>query len=323
MDNGCTYDHGTAAACVQIEGRSEIREKEERNTGAHDKKKRRKLPTKAARQAQSDKEFVAHKQRVLTNLRDNMCDHSPKGGVDRKCLNVMGLLNGHEDYITVSSCSGRIALFHSTAIPESKDGGTDSANRAGKRGSKEALGWLMVKHGELTGEEIECIVNGLCGMETEGNSDGGNSSVKLSAGTGGDEDELDGVWVRDGVLSPSPLPNFGTVTLKMEPFVMHVACRTMESGKRLLTAAATGAGFRNSGVTPPGKRVLCAIRHAVGVGLDVPLILDGVNYAHGQRQYVRRLLMLANEKMRNNDARRRRLELGVASCLEKEQDESN
>ncbi|CBH18294.1 hypothetical protein, conserved [Trypanosoma brucei gambiense DAL972] len=276
--------------------------------------------------AQGDKEFKEHKQRVMSNLSSNMCDHSPKGGVDRKCLKVMELLNNHQDYVTVSSCSGRIALFHSTPILETLhdsvngSSSTKSAAVVGKRGSKDALGWLVVKHGELTEEEINQIVKGLCGDEAEDSSNTHSSPQVREVAErkfNGDEDELDGVWMQTGVLAPIPLPSFGTVTLKMEPFVMHVACRTMESGKRLLTAAATEAGFRNSGVTPPGKRVVCAIRNATGVGLDIPLVVDGVNYARGQHSYVRRLLLLANEKMRNNDLRRHRLEVGVAAFLER------
>ncbi|RNF09343.1 tRNA wybutosine-synthesizing protein 3 [Trypanosoma rangeli] len=268
-----------------------------------------------AKQQQCEKEFVAHKRQVLMNLSSNACDHSPKGGVDRKCLPLMQLLNTHEDYVTTSSCSGRIALFHSVAIAENC-GAAESA-AAVKRGDKDALGWLLVKHEALTEREVEFLVHALC--------DGAEGSVVADAAgaagrqheEGQREGELDGVWVREGVLRASSLPAFGLVALKMEPFVMHVACRTMESAKWLLSAAAADAGFRNSGVTPPGKKIICGIRHAAGLGFDVPLVMDGVNYVMGQHAYVRRLLQMANTKMHSNDVRLRRLEAAVAARLDK------
>ncbi|KAG8346349.1 hypothetical protein TRVL_02829 [Trypanosoma vivax] len=278
---------------------------------------RTKSAANSAGQSQREREFYAHKQRILANLLSNACDHSPKGGVDRHCLTLMQLLNNHKDYVTVSSCSGRIALFHSmrtAGSPEETDGDKPAVRVVGKRGCKDALGWLVVKHGELTAEEIDIIVNELCGAEKDGTTTGGMGRRQNAEDP---QAELDGVWAPEGVWRPFPLPLpvAGTVALKMEPFVMHVACRTMESAKLLLTMASTGSGFRNSGVTPPGKRFICAIRHASGVGLDVPLVVDGENYARGQHAYVRRLLELANEKMRVNDARRVRLEKEVRAAL--------
>lgn len=273
----------------------------------------------SAKGRQFDREFLLHKRQVMDNLASNACDHSPKGGVDRKCLPLMHILNTHSDYVTTSSCSGRIALFHSVSVPQTRDGCVAAPAPTVKRGDKDALGWLMVKHGVLTKREIDDLVRCLCGDTDDGNAPNETSS---SAVTEAAErpDELDGVWVRDGVLGAASLPSFGMVALKMEPFVMHVECRTMASAKLLLSAAVADAGFRNSGVTPPGKKIMCAIRHASGLGLDVPLVVDGVNYAAGQHAYVRRLLGLANEKMRGNDMRLQRLEAGLADRLQRQND---
>ncbi|KEG11718.1 tRNA wybutosine-synthesizing protein 3 [Trypanosoma grayi] len=294
------------------EGKGEKRRPPKGETAPHRQRSKKVIP---AQQQQSDKEFLAHKQQVMANLASNACDNSPKGGVDRNCLPLMHVLNEHPDYVTTSSCGGRIALFHSVTPPEACGERTlDDSPVTVKRGGKDALGWLIVKHGVLTESEIDVLVRCLCG-------DGGSIAATATRATGGNEEdtqqeELGGVWVQaGGALSPSPLPTFGSVALKMEPFVMHVACRTMASAKRLLTAAVSDCGFRNSGVTPPGRRTMCAIRHATGHGLDVPLIVDGVNYVFGQHTYVRRLLQLANEKMRGNDAKLRRLEAGVAARL--------
>ncbi|ESS67551.1 hypothetical protein TCDM_03830 [Trypanosoma cruzi Dm28c] len=336
---GHMWEEADSSALLCAVQRGEL---DEKSPAAHKKKQNGKLPSNkgkdlspqyqqrksshVAKQKQCEKEFLAHKQQVMINLSSNACDHSPKGGVDHKCLPLMHLLNTHDDYVTTSSCSGRIALFHSVIIPE--DRGAVGPPASLKRGGKDALGWLVVKHDVLTEREIDLLVSCLCddvkdGVVTE------TATTPLEGATSNKKDgeekeqqkegELDGVWVREGVLQASSPPVFGMVALKMEPFVMHVECRTMESAKRLLSAAATDAGFRNSGVTPPGKKIMCGIRHASGLGLDVPLIIDGVNYVKGQHAYLRRLLHMANAKMHGNDVRLHRLEDGVAARLAAEE----
>lgn len=96
---------------------------------------------------------------------------------------------------------------------------------------------------------------------------------------------------------------------------MHIECRTMTSAKQLLSAAVSDTGYRNSGVTPPGKRIICAIRTAAGLGLEVPLVIDGFNYARGQRGYVWKLLELANRKMMANEHKVKFLEANLAKRL--------
>src|SRR5437764_14316521 len=38
-------------------------------------------------------------------------DKSPKGSIDELMLPLINLLNKHNDYVTTSSCSGRIAVY--------------------------------------------------------------------------------------------------------------------------------------------------------------------------------------------------------------------
>lgn len=54
------------------------------------------------------------------NDKQQTCDLSPKGSVDVKCLPVIDLLNKCDEYVTTSSCSGRIALFHSLTNESAK-----------------------------------------------------------------------------------------------------------------------------------------------------------------------------------------------------------
>ncbi|CCW69517.1 unnamed protein product [Phytomonas sp. Hart1] len=283
---------------------------------------------------QRDREFTQRKAQILANLGGNACDLSPKGTVDAKCLPIMAILNTYADYITTSSCSGRIALFHShsnimntntelNGLGEGFLEGTASKGLSLKRGSGNALGWLLVKHGALFPAEMLAAVRYLCGFPSTDEDralDEAQMCYWQSFNTEEDafQSEMEGVlleagrntsWMdsnqdskEDGGLFPE-VPTFGTICLKMEPFVMHVECRSMESAKRLLSAAVSDAGYRNSGVIPPGRRIMCAMRSTSGCGMEVPVVSEGVNYVRQQRAYVWALLKLANEKMLHNENR--------------------
>ena len=96
-------------------------------------------------------------------------------------------------------------------------------------------------------------------------------------------------------------PTVGVASFKVEPFVMHVQCRTLTAAKELLSAALE-AGFRNSGTIPPGKNIMVGIRHA-GLSLDVPLVDATCPGVLTTEAYVRRLSELATLKMQENDKR--------------------
>lgn len=248
-----------------------------------------KRPKRVARleevQKRLDKTFAEDKQRILTTLdQSNGCDKSPKGFVDQKCIPLMNLLNSHPDYVTTSSCSGRISFFHTMGAL------SNQSHDKVKRGDELARGWVYVTHDKLSDSEMSLCVESLA-------SDINDSGV---------EERIEGATQAHVGLSPSfQPPACGVLSLKCEPFVMHVQCRTMESAKSLLTAAASDSGFRNSGVTPPGARIMVAIRHA-GLSLDVPITIGSTNVVRSSpegRQYLLELLSICNEKLDENDRR--------------------
>eukprot|EP00760_Papus_ankaliazontas_P013328 PhM_4_TR15693/c0_g1_i1/m.54420/K15450/TYW3; tRNA wybutosine-synthesizing protein 3 len=57
--------------------------------------------------------FDSQKKQVLSDLTAHR-DASPKGSVDERCLPIMDILNRHADYVTTSSCSGRVCLWAGT-----------------------------------------------------------------------------------------------------------------------------------------------------------------------------------------------------------------
>lgn len=294
-------------------------------------------------QAQRSREFDQHKESILRNISSSSaCDLSPKGSIDAKCRSLMDVLNTHPDYVTTSSCSGRIALFHSIHdAAAASGGGEDGASH--KRGAAAALGWVLVKHGLLRAAEAQRLVAFLCGAAQPGSAAAALDAAEVAAWAQAEEavdaaeeaagvpaalraygGELEGLLARADADAAAAVavPARGTLSLKMEPFVMHVACRTMDGAKLLHAAAASDSGYRNSGVVPPGKRIMCCVRTTAGLGMEVPLVLDGCNHAWDDtgrqaRAYVWALARLANQKMGDNEEKAKLLERCVVSRLRK------
>jgi len=78
--------------------------------------------------------FSVCKRNALSKL-----DKSPKGSIDAPIAALIAAINEHDDYVTTSSCSGRIALFE-TAVDD-------------QRGR-----WLLVEHAPVTRAQVEAAL---------------------------------------------------------------------------------------------------------------------------------------------------------------------
>lgn len=130
-------------------------------------------------------------------------------------------LNQHRDYVTTSSCSGRVVLFESPA----------HGRTAGR--------WLLVEHRTVTAEELCAALDG-ASAHTEPAAEPGAVEGGVDANRG----------ARLGAL----------ITFKLEAPILHVQCRNLESAKRLLSAALR-SGFRESGIVlSSSSKVMLGIR---------------------------------------------------------------
>jgi tRNA wybutosine-synthesizing protein 3 len=261
--------------------------------------------------AQNDKAFDARKQVILSDLsKTAYCDLSPKGSVDVGCLPLMQLLNAHADYVSTSSCSGRISVFDMAVAnnnkkqheAENEDATAAAAAAAGSTGAKRgvadvATGWVHISHDPVSESEMAII-----------------------------HDKIDAYVKRVSGVSSAAFLN--QLTFLVEPFVMHVSCRNTAAAQVLL-AAAVQAGFRNSGavlgasstssstssscsaLSEPPNKITVAIRHTAH--LSAPLVIDNVPFA--SRQYVDALLRKGNAMMHENEARIVRLHSEIAKRL--------
>lgn len=94
-----------------------------------------------------DKSFDAAKQSVLGKLEscidNSIKDNSKKGGVDAPIANLMDIINTHPDYVTTSSCSGRVAIFSES----------DQAR-------KQTGVWLLASHETIDFDDVKAALTG-------------------------------------------------------------------------------------------------------------------------------------------------------------------
>jgi len=264
--------------------------------GVSERYERRLYATFKSRKQQWMAEIAKHSAPI--DSRDE-ADKSNKGFIDTRCLPIMAILNAHPDYVTTSSCSGRICLFHTVgalngeedAPREGEEGSSNGADM--KRGGEGSLGWILASHeSPLTEDQIQLVLR-----HTVPNHGTGTATVEEAS------KDVNGCMVTDCI------PTKGQVSFRCEPFLLHVQCRTIEAAKKLLNAASE-AGFRNSGMLPPGRHIMVNIRHA-SLSIDAPVVADG-GISFASEAHVRYLVKVAEEKMAENFRRTVMLEKAIA-----------
>ncbi|KAF9981520.1 hypothetical protein BGZ65_003840 [Modicella reniformis] len=217
--------------------------------------------------------FASRKQKVLIALNSDTPDKSPKGYVDEPLLPLIMLINKHKDYVTTSSCSGRICTYlegMEESLATDDDGSQvmkDSEHKFQGEGEgegdehhsslqtveaeKRAKGgqWLYVSHDPVVIPTIgmeHWIVKTLFGSEAH--------RVTLM------EDNC--------VDSVQDMTHSQLVYFKFEPMILHIEASTPEAAKLFLNHSLF-SGYRNSGIVPSSKRTMLAIRSTLK--LDVPI----------------------------------------------------
>ena len=223
-------------------------------------------------------------------------DKSPKGSVDETIRPLVDLLNAHPAYATLSSCSGRIALFDPSATSSTADvdaeaeadannsnedtsGAVDAEPSAPERDNATSSGkgsgrWALSSHGQIDPQQFIDILN----------------------------DNLPGTADTDAAeetCADAP----PTLMFKHEPLLLHVAASTLLRAEKLLSLA-LALGFRESGIVSTSKRVTVAIR-GVGLGLTVPLGRRGA--LRPTDDYVVALVREANQRFVANENKLQRL----------------
>jgi len=222
--------------------------------------------------------------RELYGLDDNhaynhqlLKDKSPKGSVDEEIRSIIDLINSHPSFVTLSSCSGRIALFN----PVSGNNHTSPLNNNS-----------FIKNYERVEEE------NMDTLEVKGK---GFGSWLLSSHA-----EIDTLQLKQCLdtaaheltwISTHATP---TLLFKHEPLLLHVAASHLTKA-RILLQLALELGFRESGIVYTPKRITVAIR-GHSLALNVPLAPCGPlrpddNYLHGLVQEANTRFKMNQEKL--------------------------
>lgn len=168
--------------------------------------------------------FDTNRTMIQANLAANSKDKSIRGGVDPLIAPLVDLVNTHPNYCTLSSCSGRISLFHRVqSVPGSA---ADKSKAHMKRGA--GKGFLYVSHDPIGAKNLSKSVKEVLKQTAQLPEHNPKSTKDI----------------------------YEVLQLKFEPTILHVMCRTMEDAHKLL-AAANESGHRQSGIAISrcGKRV--------------------------------------------------------------------
>lgn len=154
-------------------------------------------------------------------------DKSRKGSVDVDIAELVSCINSEEDYYTTSSCAGRIVLLEM------------------KSRKKNECNWLISKHSKITYNEIKTT------LENYRNNKIKNKKIKNDELIGETSDVVIGASRAQDIANK--VSGFGKpnkqkfqIWLRQEPLILHVACRNIESARKLLDTAR--GVFKHSGI---------------------------------------------------------------------------
>ncbi|KAF6207691.1 hypothetical protein GE061_016139 [Apolygus lucorum] len=108
----------------------------------------------------------------------------------------------------------------------------------------------------------------------------------------------------------------GDLTLKFEPFILHVACRSLEDAKLMLTCA-LNAGCKNSGMVV-GKHGRFTVAARNTLQMEVPLASKGKVLV--SEEFIMFLATQANEKMNKNFEKLCKFEKFISKLLNERED---
>ena len=225
--------------------------------------------------------FASAKRTILHKLRAAV-DLSPKGSIDAPLVTFLSRLNARAEFVSTSSCSGRIALY-------AWGGGGAGAEAAEEVMTVEAT----AVEAEAAAEEVATAA----GETRRGSSKGGGSWLLVT--------HEGGLTAAAIAAALALAPPGSSAVLKVEPLILHVQCRDTDAARALLLVAAA-AGFRESGMTlggAGGAKVIVAVRSTAG-GLEVPLREGGRDIAPAA--YLQELAGIADARFRDVCERRAR-----------------
>eukprot|EP00978_Attheya_sp_CCMP212_P004412 scaffold9637_cov47-Attheya_sp.AAC.3 len=231
------------------------------------------------------KSFEAKKENCLGKR-----DKSNAGRIDPKAVDICSVLNERDDYYTTSSCAGRCFLYrgdgiksHHKYIPSNQDHAAAADN---DEKESQGLGFFQryrVNHDVIRDAQRYFNIATLDPSHEQYDPSGGGDPVRTIGQFDHKKALSSNKTTPDGhaILDASSEQNNETARqlwLRFEPFILHVACRTMNAAGALMAAARPA--FKNVGLTAfssssQSSKFIVAIWG--DEGLDMPLL----NFSNG------------------------------------------
>ena len=216
-----------------------------------------------------DKWFTTRRNFLLQSLATATHDRSIAKCVDEGVRRIVDSVNEYPQFVTLSSCSGRMSLFHRTSTTATAAGGDPTTGESeGVKPTSDASSKPHRKRGNGKGTILSSHSPA---SDTAAFAAQVVSELQLGSGAEG------------GMAQSASFP-FGLVEFKFEPFILHVLCRTLGDASLLLQCGLE-SGYRHSGIIAPvmriglphsaeiGRRIVCVL--SGGFGFSVPVVLEG------------------------------------------------
>jgi tRNA (guanine37-N1)-methyltransferase len=176
-------------------------------------------------------------------------DKSFAGRIDPHAVDICGIINERDDFYTTSSCAGRCFMYRGSGIKASSN----------------------FERFRISHERISDPVRFFNLLTIDSDPSGGGDPIRTIGQYDYKDETLDD---KDPLLPPidrevgEPENADQTVWLRFEPFILHVACRSLSAASDLMTAARPA--FKNVGLTTwKDNRFLVAVWG--DEGLEMPL----------------------------------------------------
>ncbi|KAG5470783.1 hypothetical protein LSCM1_02033 [Leishmania martiniquensis] len=222
---------------------------------------------KAVAGVEESQYFASMRSQIVTDLRTRTNDRSLAGCVDPQIAEAVEYINGSfSQYVTSSSCGGRVSLFHKGSISAGRSISPRAATELGepsmpaaalslgqrKRGSF-GRGTLFQSHDPLPADTSIAVRERVVPA-------------------------LEEFWAwRQTQLSDALLATSEVLQLKFEPMILHVLCADVEAAAELLKCGSE-SGQMNSGIvscsrgTKAHRKITCCITSPLCI--DVPLFAN-------------------------------------------------
>ena len=222
-------------------------------------------------------------------------DRSPKGSVDEKIIPLVDLINRHPEYVTLSSCSGRVALFDPAGSNYNDTSNDDDVQIVkGTEISGKGRGkWIYVKH-DIEPNLGQSIIHSLKQVGKERL----HARHRLNSSTTTTNENNN----HDNNFEPP-------ITFKHEPPLLHVGAASLHAGKKLLHIAKSICAMRESGLVVTDQRVTVELR-TTGTLLCLPLMIQLLEEDESSsssislipnEEYLQSLADMADERMVQNE----------------------